>query len=145
MMENAGIGARYYGIDFGTNYIADDGLGCTTSEHRFNLMSKIFERYAEAYSIIYEYDKLELNLWGVKDAEKKADGLQFGGYSHKISQESTHVGLQIVQNMKNSVTVNVNRRLAKTNSRTWQLMSKAWARHSHIHIQVHRELITSVT
>ena len=55
------------------------------------------------------------------------------------------MGLQIVQNMKTSVTVNVNRRLAKTNSRTWQLMSKAWARHSHIHVQVHRELINSVT
>ena len=90
MIENSGIGARFYGLDFGLALVADDSLALTTSEHRFNLMSRIYERYAKEYNIIYEYSKLELNLWGVKDAEKKCDGLKFGGYTHKVSKESTH-------------------------------------------------------
>ena len=61
-----------------------------------------------------------------------------------MSTESTHVGLQICQDMSKSVTQNVNRRLSKTNSRVWALMSKCWARNKHVHMAVHRELMKSV-
>ncbi len=144
MISNSGIGARFYDIDFGLALVADDSLGFTTSENRFKLMSKIYERYARDHDIIYEYSKLELNLWGVKNAVQKADGLEFGGYKHKVSMESTHVGLQILQDQSKSVTQNVNRRLSKTNARVWGLMSKCWAQHRHVNLAVHRELIKSV-
>ena len=144
MVKNSGIGANFYGIDFGVAFVADDSLGFTTSEHRFNLMSKVYERYAKDHGVIYEFSKLEFNLWGVRDAVKKGDGLQFGGHKHKVSLESTHVGLQICQDMSKSVTQNVNRRLSKTNSRVWALMSKCWARNRHVHMTVHRELMKTV-
>ena len=124
MIESSGIGAKFYGLDFGLALVADDSLALTTSEHRFNLMSNIYERYAREFDIIYEFSKLELNLWGVKDAYNKANGLKFGGHTHTDSTESTHVGVQVCQDQKKSVTQNVNRRLAKTNSRVWSLMSK---------------------
>ena len=126
MIESSGIGAQFYGIDFGLALVADDSLAMTTSEHRFNLMNNIYKRYAQEYDIIYEYSKLELNLWGVKDPYIKGEGLNFGGHTHSVSRESTHVGVQICQEQKSSVTQNVNRRLSKTNARTWQLMAKCW-------------------
>ena len=142
---NSDIGAKFYDLDFGQELVADDSLAMTTSRHRFKLMNDIYMRYAEEFQVTYEFSKLELNVWGVKDPEKVSEGLEFGGHVHKISPQSVHVGLVICQDDKQSVTVNVNRRLAKTNAKTWAVMSKCWSRHKNIHILVHREMIRSIT
>ena len=76
MVKNAGIGAKFYNIDFGLCLVADDILALTTSRHRLNLMSDIYERYAKEYSVIYEYSKLELNILGVNNATQEASGLE---------------------------------------------------------------------
>ena len=103
--------------------MADDSLALTTSENRFKIMSNIYNIYAQHYSIIYEFSKLELNIWGVKTPEEVGNGLEFGGHKHKISPESTNH--------------NLNRRLAKTNAKVWLLMSKCWAKNKHIQVTEH--------
>ena len=103
--------------------VADDSLALTTSENRFKIMSNIYNIYAQHYSIIYEFSKLELNIWGVKTPKEVGNGLEFGGHKHKISPESTNH--------------NLNRRLAKTNAKVWLLMSKCWAKNKHIQVTEH--------
>ena len=144
-ISNSDIGVKAYGIDFGQMLIADDSLAMTTSRQRFKLMNTLYMSYAHDYRVTYEFSKLELNLWGVKNPEKETEGLEFGGYKHTISKESVHVGLVICQDQSSSVTVNINRRLAKTNARTWQIMNKCWSQRRTIHLTIHRELIKSIT
>ena len=64
MISNSDIGAKFYNIDFGLCLVADDSLALTTNENRFKIMSNIYNRYAQHYSIIYEFSKLELNIFG---------------------------------------------------------------------------------
>ena len=143
-LKNAGVGATIYNIDLGLLMVADDSLLLTMSETQYKIAEQVVAEYARDYYIIFENSKLNFNIWGTQSPREEAKLLTFDGYQQVIAEESTHVGVEIVQDQTQSAVINVRKRVAKTNSRSWTFMNKCWTLDNAVNILVHRELINTI-
>ena len=143
-LKGAGVGYEVAGHKWALLLVADDSMSFVKGRNEFKLVSQIYEHYAAEFSIKFGFEKVNTNSFGPKGDVPTMEGLTFGGYPQKITENSLHVGLNVSQDPKKTDQSNVALRISKARGKTFVVMGKVWQQKRLISMETSREMIRGV-
>ena len=143
-LTRSGLGIKLAACDWSCLSVADDTITVTDSKSKLKLISEIYGEYSGEYGVIFGYDKTHLNIYGTGNLEELQKDIKFGGCELKVSTESDHLGLKVLQESTKTEERNTEVRITKANRRLFQVMGKSFKRRYPVSKQVTKTLLQSV-
>ena len=143
-LTTSGLGIRLAEEDWSCLSVADDTITVTDSREKFGQIDKIYQEYETEYGVKFSFDKTHINIFGPGSVEHLKEGLEFGGCKLKVSEESDHLGLKVLQNPKKTESRNTENRIAKANKKLFQVMGRSFRRRYPMTKKVSKTLLQSV-